>query len=214
MILGIIPAGGDGQRWGGTCLAKEMLPISKTETFLDHTICALHFGGADRIMLITNKEKIQMHAVHLGNSVDYRIRRETLWQSIMDSFSYEADWNLFAMPDTYYPKNIFDQTDMHIRDFNIGYFETLYPERFGVIIDGEIYDKQLLGTGEYSAWGVLCWSNLVVEFWLKNLDKIKNHTDAFNLAIKEFGYSSCKMDFYHDMAGWEDYEYYITGLEW
>jgi len=209
MVLGIIPAGGKAERFGG-CY-KEMLPRGKDQLLLNRTVTALNFGGADRILVISSKEKIGLHANLLGAGFDYQIKRDTLWQSIMGSFPYKADWNLFAMPDTYYPQDIFDKSDMHKTDFNLGCFTTSRPARFGVIEDGQIIDKQHLPTGNYQAWGVLCWSKLVVDYWLNNLDKIKTYTDAFNLAMKHFGFTTCKLDYYFDMASWDDYKYFVQG---
>jgi len=208
MILGIVPAGGKAKRFDG-CL-KEMLPCGKDQLMIDRTISAFNLGGADKVLVLTTAEKIGIHAAHLGAGYDYRIGRDTLWHSIMEAFAFKADWYLFAMPDTYYPMDVFDHSEMHRTDFNIGWFETMVPCRFGVLMDGEILEKPKLGTGIYRAWGTLCWTNKVVDLWLNNLDKINEHTDAFNLAIKEFGYQDYKMAYYHDMATWEDYSAFIA----
>lgn len=210
MILGIVPAGGNSDRFGG--YPKELLPIGKGQILIDRTITALNFGGAEKIVILSSAEKIGLHAKHLGTGFYYSVKRDDiLWHSIMATFSYGADWNLFAMPDTYYPQDVFDKPEMHQTDFNIGTFETIYPERFGVLIDGEIRDKEKLGAGVYTAWGVLSWSKRVFKFWLDNIADIKTHTDAFNLAIKEFGYSKYNMEYYHDMASWEDYKFFVQG---
>jgi hypothetical protein len=209
MILGIIPAGGKAERFGS--YPKEMLPCGKNQTLLDRTVMALNHGSADRILILTSPEKIAIHAGQLGPGYDYRISRDTVWHSIMESFAYQADWNLYAMPDTYYPQDVFDQSEMHRMDFNVGLFETTRADRFGVLIDGQIHDKEKLPPKTYLAWGVLCWTKNVVDFWLRNLEQIKTHTDAFNLAMKEFGYQACKVKYYFDMASWDDYKYFIQG---
>lgn len=212
MILGIIPAGGKAKRFGG--YPKEMLPYDNNNVLLDRTVTAMCFGGAGAYLVLTTKDKIAAHAGRLGAGYDFRISQDTLWKSLKISFGYKASWNLFAMPDTYYPQDIFDRPEMHQTDFNIGYFETIRPERFGVIQDGQIYDKYDFDSGNYMAWGALCWSEKVVRFWIDHISEIKNHTDAFNLAMKEYGYTLCRMDYYHDMASWGDYEKFVTGLEW
>jgi hypothetical protein len=126
-----------------------------------------------------------MHINHLGGQVDYRVKTsEVLWNSIAESFSYKARLNLFAMPDTFFPLEIF--TDLIPDNFMIGYFETAKPWRFGVLTDGGIKDKEHLPTGTYQAWGVLGWTKKVVDFWQGN--QYESHTEAFNAAIKEFGY--------------------------
>lgn len=209
MILGIIPAGGKAERFGG-CY-KEMLPCGNNQLLIDRTVMALNHGSAEQIIVLTTPEKIGIHAKHLGAGFDYRISRDTLWHSIMDTFSYKADWNLFAMPDTYYPQDVFDQSEMHRTDFNIGLFETTHPRRFGILENGCIQDKENLPPKTYLAWGVLCWSKNVIDFWLKNLDKIDTHTDAINLALREYGYQTYKMKYYFDIASWDDYKYLIQG---
>jgi len=215
MILGIIPAGGKARRWDG--YPKELLPSANGVTLLDRTVAAMNRGNADHVMLITNQEKVQMHVYQLGDKVSYHIKSdENLWDSITKSFIYRADWYLFAMPDTYYPKDIFTNPKMRERNFGLGVFDTYTPDRFGVLINGKIRDKEYLsGALPFEAWGTLNWSSAVVNYWISHLDEINSFTDALNLAIKKFSYHTCRMDYYFDMADWRKYADFVREVtEW
>jgi len=208
MKLGIVLAGGTADRWNN--YPKELLPVGNGITLLDRSISIMKDSGADKIMFMTNNYKEHIHRYMLKDSVDYfmRIGQRDIWYSIAESFIYDADWNLYAMPDTYYPTDAFK--DLCKNDFNIGWFKTYRPERFGVIYDSEILDKQRLPVGQYQAWGVLAWSKKVVDFWNKH-SEITTHTQAFNMAMAEFGFNMKELKFYYDMASWDDYKEFIQG---
>jgi len=107
------------------------------------------------------------------------------------------------MPDTYIP----DKLDIPDGDFVMGLFQTNQPERFGVVFDGQIYDKSDLFTDTSQlAWGFLSWSKRVADYWIENLDSIQNHTQAFNMAMKRFGYNTFYLDYYYDVSCFEDYK--------
>ena len=206
--LGVVPAAGKATRWGG--MLKEALPLSETESFISRTVRAMFAGNADACLVITSPEKIRSHSEALKRyDVIYRFQSEEgdLWQAIKESFIFNAKWNMFAMPDTFWPMGVFD-SQMFEQDFNIGCFETQKPNRFGILSGGQIIDKPDVA-GQYSAWGVLTWSRHIVNFWLENLSIIDNHTQAFNMAMKEFSFHSIEMPFYHDMASFVDYEDFI-----
>jgi hypothetical protein len=116
-----------------------------------------------------------------------------------------------AFPDTYYPADIFKRE--FAGDFNLILFETDEPERFGVVADDAIWDKSDLYTGHQHAYGAVVWSMEVVEFWKDHLDVIIDHTHAFNLAMTEFGFETYHMDYYHDMATFEDYVEFLRMRE-
>jgi hypothetical protein len=208
VILGIVLAGGNAERWQH--YPKELLPIGNGITLLDRTIDIMKDAGTDKVMFMTNIYKEYIHRYMLKDSVDYftRVGLRNIWYSIIDSFVYQADWNLYAMPDTYYPLDAFK--DLCKEDFNIGWFKTSRAERFGVISDNQIVDKQHLPAGQYQAWGVLAWSKKVVDFWMRH-SEITTHTQAFNMAMDEFGFSMKQLEFYYDMASWDDYKEFIQG---
>lgn len=202
MKLGIIPAGGKAERFGH-CL-KDMLPVANGKLLIDRTAEAMRNGGADKILVISSKDKLHIHRNYLGDDFDYCVKQsDSLWQSIMFSFFYSAEWYFFAMPDTYYPLDVF--LYLQEKEFNLGTHKTNMPKRFGVLINDQICDKCDLDPGYYQAWGVLAWTKAVVEFWKSRLDDIESFTDAFNMAMHYFGFHTFEMQYYRDMASWDDY---------
>jgi len=207
--LGIIPAAGRATRWGG--IYKELLPVKNGTCLLDHTLNAFRMADADACLLVTSKDKLLAHAGHLSNWLVYytiQTGEQDAWSAIAESLPLRARWNMYAMPDTYYPADIF--TKMPMVDFCIGYFETDIPDRFGILTECGIVDKMTIHDTQ-KAWGVLGWSSAVVDLWMRNINAIRTHTQAFNMAIDEFGYELVKMDYYHDMASFADYEGFIRG---
>lgn len=202
--LGIIPAAGVAKRWGG--IPKELLPVDEI-TLLDRTIMSMY--NADVILLITNEDKAAIHIQHLKNQpIYYAIQqgKNDIWSAIVESLPLSAKMTMFAMPDTYFNIDIFQK--MPDADFNIGYFETIESERFGIIRNNAIINKQKMA-GIQRAWGVLSWSNKVVDLWKHNIGKIENYTDAINMAMLEFGYSIIPLDYYEDIGSWEFYKQLI-----
>jgi hypothetical protein len=208
--LGIIPAAGKAERWRG--MPKELMPVDDV-TFIDRVIMSLYAGNADVILLVTNPEKAALHIQHLNNEpICYAIQqgKQDAWSAICESLPLNAGMNYYAMPDTYFDMDIFAR--MPEQDFNIGYFETDEPERFGVVTEfGGVVDKHPL-KGTQKAWGVLSWSYKVADFWKQNINRIETHTQAFNMAMKEFGYSMTKLEYYHDVANYEYYKRLLNGI--
>jgi len=203
--LGVIPAAGKAERWGG--LLKEFLPLQDGVTLMDRTLSALMIGGCDATLIITNRDKLQAHANHLKNWQMYyaiQLGAKDIWSAIMESLPMHGRMNYFAMPDTYYPINIF--TKMGNDHFNIGYADTDRPDQCGVLTEHGIVNKQQMPPGIYKGWGVLSWSGKVAQFWIENINNIKTYTQAFNMAIDNFGFSITKMDYFHNMHSWNDYK--------
>jgi hypothetical protein len=207
--LGIIPAAGKASRFDN--IYKEFLPHNQGQTMIQRVASAMY--NMDVIQVITNQEKIQFHANHLNkiDNVVFSLQKQNLdiWGAIIESFPLAARHNVFAMPDTCFPSKIID--DVIEDHFSIGYFETEKPERYGVLTENGIVNKTAMPPGKYSAWGVLCWSAAVVDFWLKDIDNIKTYTQAFNRAIDKFGFKLHKMDYYYDFASLKDYTDYMVG---
>jgi len=206
--LGIVPAAGKATRWGG--MLKEVLPLSEHESLISRVVRTMSIGGANTCLVITTPEKIRSHSEALKrHDVIYRFQSEDidLWGAIKESFTFMAKWNLFAMPDTFFPTSVFD-AEMFKRDFNLCAFDTNKPNRFGVVEGNQINDKPDI-IGWYPAWGVLTWSRSIIDFWVENINMIQNHTQAFNMAMQEFGFHLTKMPFYYDMATFTDYEEFI-----
>ena len=209
--LGIIPAAGRGERWGG--YMKELLPCGDSEWLLDRTVKVLAYGGADAVLIVTRPEKVAAHMAHMRGYTDvpvyYAIGGDTMWESIKASFCYPALRFWLAMPDTWFsiapPFKI-----PKLPHFQTGLFTTERPERFGILHNGQIINKPTnLPAGQYRAWGVLCWSSSVVNLWLNT--QPATYTDAFNEAIDHFGNQSFDLDEYHDMASIEDYWHWCGG---
>lgn len=206
--LGIIPAAGMGRRFGGAF--KELLPISNNETLLSRTLTFLTDIPVDHSLIITSANKYAAHALTADRFgallVQQMYRERDAWDAICESFAYAGDMNYYLQPDTYIParSNIGEIPE---GDFIMGLFTTARPERFGVLFDGAIHDKQDSFRGSIQiAWGLLAWSGAVVEFWKRHNEHILTQTQAFNMAIKEFGYNTFKLPFYYDVSCFEDYK--------
>lgn len=205
--LGIIPAGGKAVRFGG--IYKELLPISENECGLSRCIRSMRRGGAGKIVVATNW--IRYEHINLDVTV---LEGEYLgmWEVIehMESLGnyYNVNRYLFAMPDTVYPLDIFERMPKD-EPVCIGTFETAEPQRFGVIHDGRIVDKQKLEPGMYKAWGVWSWSGDVMPVLVDALRAKKDHTAAFNLILDAFGYHETEMKYYYDFASFEHYRDFL-----
>lgn len=216
-ITGVIPVAGKGSRWGG--YYKELLPTGKDEWFLDRTISSMKEAGADKICVVTAIEKMTTHATHIKEKYDgvfYVIQREStdIWGAMKESLPFATLINLFAMPDTYFPKDTFsdavdDFNENFETDFYLGIHETYNPERFGVIVNDVVKNKSttLPKDVAYPAWGTLLWTRRVAEFWMGRPQA--SYTDAINSAMAEFRWGLFEMEYYYDMARWEDYNDFI-----
>lgn len=207
MTLGIIPAAGEGSRWGQ--FQKELLPIGKEQWLIDCAVSALVTGGADKICIVTSPNKIHTHAQHFMKekyrdiNIFYIIQKDPsdLWGAIKATFPYTNGYNLFAMPDTLIPNFVFPYERKY--DFSLGLFTTDMPEKFGVFDGGRVFNKDPNITGVRKAWGLLSWSANVVEYW--KLCKPSNYTEAINKALEKFTYGTFTLPYYWDFASWEDY---------
>lgn len=215
--VGVIPAAGNGSRWGNDHVTggifKEMLPISVDQfdicyTLLDHTARAMWMGGANALVIVTNKAKVSTFARHLPwfdkTPTYYTIQRgdRDMWSAMIEACEFPADRYLFAMPDTLYPIDAFAKAPA--ADFTLGLFETDKPERFGVLHEDRVHNKSGRFLGKLPAWGLLTWSAACVEFWREN--EPPDYTAAINAAIDRFGLHTWPLAYYRDMATFEDYQ--------
>jgi dTDP-glucose pyrophosphorylase len=215
--VGIIPAAGKSERWGG--IIKELLPVGPYERLIDQALNAFLVAEVDRIVIVTNAEKIAHLASFLQDKlpfpVHYVLQRgdNDIWSAIETSFDLAGDLNLFAMPDTIIPLTTFYPVLNYQKgiDFFTGTFTTRRPERFGVFHGEQIVNKDAsLPKGVYQAWGVLAWSKKVVEFWQRQPQI--DYTDAINNTWDKFPRIKFPLDFYFDMASWEDYRAFIADI--
>jgi len=207
LIVGIVPAAGKAERFGG--LLKELLPWDTGESLLHRTVRIL-WTVSDAVIVISNPDKIAQHAQELeGFSDVYFVLQDgdTLLSGIR-SMTVEADYYFFAMPDTVFPENIFpenifpDSPDLNF--MMVGLFDTIEGHRYGVWRDGRIDDKNPENRGQLlKAWGVLGWPQSVMKILHETY--LTNHTDALNLALEQVKHYTIQMDSYHDVADYEAY---------
>jgi len=205
MRLGILPAAGKSTRWGG--YPKELLPISNGQTFIARAIDSLQLSNCDVIAIVTSQAKISMHAHHIEGSrnIVFAIQQgEELWGAITTAVEFPADEYYFMMPDTFLPLEPFP-TSLS-KSFGLGLFATEEPGRFGVLRDGIIVDKQP-SSQPGRAWGTLAWTRSVVEYWKK--ESYRSHTDAFNDAMRVFGYDEWHLDYYYDIGNMTHYAEFL-----
>lgn len=208
--LGIIPAGGRAERFGGTF--KELLPAGEA-SLLCRTVGVLRAGAAGQVVVLTTPDKAAAHMKSLDglHGVCLLQSHEVLFKSILLACEIPASWYLFAMPDTLLPEETFyRKLD---GDFMLGLFKTDKPERFGVWGGTGINDKDLSlkGTTQW-AWGAAVWSRRVVDFWMSLGETAPNHTVAFNLAMTRFGCGTFELPFYYDVASWPDYQRLVADV--
>lgn len=215
-ILGIIPAGGMSERFYG--VYKELLPIGPSECGLTRCIYSMLSADANQIVIATTEERMkeQKRFVDPDDNCVFIWRRfDDLWEFISEiANAYPADVYYFAMPDTIYPIDVFERMPVD-QPVCVGTFQTFQPERFGVIQDQSILDKQLeLGDGiePFTAWGVWSWSGDVMNVLVETLRYKQDHTKAFETIIRIFGYHKVEMEYYYDFASFEYYREYLCSI--
>jgi len=201
MRLGILPAAGKAERWGG--YPKELLPISQGDTLLSRSLRSLQLCGCDNVLVVTNPSKSQLHAYHLRQcgSVLFAIQQgEELWGAISTAIQIPADEYYLVMPDTYVPMK--PLPPILGESFTLGLFETTEPERFGAIREDRIVDK-LPGEIPCLAWGTLAWKRAVADYW--QTMGYSGHTEAINDAMSVFGYGTWSLEYYYDIGSMDRY---------
>jgi dTDP-glucose pyrophosphorylase len=197
--LGVIPAGGKASRWGG--YLKELLPLYEGHWLIDHTVAAMERAEVDAILIVTSEAKLAPLASHLARRLWYA----PILYAIEDHGLDIADEYLFAMPDTFYPPAAFQVRPES--DFSLAIHQTASPERFGILQGNQVINKREHPPGVYDAWGLIAWSGRVAELW--RAADIGNYTEAINAAIEGFGLNTWRIDYYHDMATFDDYREWI-----
>lgn len=203
--LGIIPAAGVAKRFGG--VFKELLPIGETMTLLSRTVDTLEMIPVDKTVVVTNPLKIAAHAVALhGRNVTFitQIDKPDIWGAIASTLNIDADWYYFIMPDTMQEQGRFPLFPDH--RFMLGLFETFDPQNYGVLLNGEIVNKNQALIPPQTAWGTLVWSRECVELWKKYLTDIRDYTHAFNMAMEQLGWGTYSLSYYFDCGTFERYK--------
>lgn len=208
----IILAGGKGTRFNGT--VKELLPISDTESVIDCSINAAITWGADRIIIISNPDKIQYHTKHFsqdkynGLNIVYKVQYSgEMWNGLCLAMEDATEHNAMFMADTLFSYRALEYVPTE--DIVFGIFRTFAPARYSVFIDGKIVTKDKdLPNREYTAWGCLTFTKAVVDYWR---GKEYNHYDkAFNDAMEVFNYGSFSMGEYRDIGTLGSYVEYLS----
>ncbi len=203
--LGIIPAAGVAKRFGG--VFKELLPIGETMTLLSRTVDTLEMIPVDKTVVVTNPLKIAAHAVALhGRNVTFitQIDKPDIWGAIASTLNIDADWYYFIMPDTMQEQGRFPLFPDH--RFMLGLFETFDPQNYGVLLNGEVVNKNQALIPPQTAWGTLVWSRECVELWKKYLTDIRDYTHAFNMAMEQLGWGTYSLSYYFDCGTFERYK--------
>jgi hypothetical protein len=214
-MLAIIPAGGRAERFGG--IFKELLPIGEREYLLSSAIERSAKLGADRFLVVSNADKAAAHANFVqtrlaGYNVTLTVRRACdteLWAGLRPTLPLCAESNLLVFPDT-----VFETSDsIPACDFALGLFETAEPWRFGVLADGQIRDKDASLRGSHRAYGCVYWSAAVArDWWIRDRARAyESHTEAFNEAMRVFGYRTFVISSYYDLGNWASYQAFVRG---
>lgn len=197
--LGIIPAAGKATRFGG--IVKELLPLPDGRSLLEHAVSRLSF--CDRVVVVTNHRKTEAHKRVLDDDIilQDQIGYE-LWGAIQTVYqTFDADRYYMTMPDTWIDPSAFDEVPNN--SFALGYFFTMTPERFGVLKDGYVVDKDEEATRPAQAWGALAWDRHVCEIWDER--KPENYTQAINLALSNVDWGTWQIGRYYDCANMQRY---------
>lgn len=209
MNVGIIPAAGRAERFGGTM--KDLLPLGG-QALINRTYGILK-KRCDQIAIVSNIERVEYHAKTIGPEAIFLLQKNThadIYGAMYAAITYTlADYYFFSMPDTVIPLDAFDNAPEC--DFALGTFETTKPERFGCIRDGQVVNKNQFLTPPQTAWGVLVWSDAVAQRWRENPDF--TYTQAINMAMTVFGFQTFPLEYYYDISNEEEY-YYALDRHW
>ena len=203
--LGIIPAAGRAERFDG--VLKELLPCGGGETFLSRCYRILRLC-CGRVIVVSNSAKIGQHVAALGDRAWYAINdrpESDMWWSIEKALPIFAKRYYFAMPDTYFPVEAFNYHNPEI-DFVLGVHRTDKPERFGMIRDNRIVNKQPGLPG--LAWGVFSFSDKIRHAWMMHC--LVDYTDAINKAMSLFDWRMDKLEYYYDIANLDSYAEFLN----
>ena len=199
--VGIIPAGGNAVRFGGAL--KELLPLNRADCGLSR--CADAMRPAE-LLLFSNKKKAQIHREIVPDATIITEPQADLWEVVYTAAATTfADWYLFAMPDTVFPLDVFQQ-DI-ISSTMVGVFDTKKTGRFGIFVDNlRIIDKPDFGG---MAWGVWAWSYEAMKTLSQACRQYKNLTKALNVMLERHGVEMRELEYYYDFAAMEDYTEFL-----
>lgn len=203
MKCGIIPAGGKATRWGG--FPKEFLPTGNSWTLLEKMFLLQQRALVDRIYLVSSQEKEPLHRWWL-ESRGWPNISILLADSVKDAILVALTANgpadyIFSMPDTWTDIPLFPET--LDKPLMLGIFSTNQSERFGMLRDDVIVDKQQGEPG--MAWGAFMFNEDVAKMWLRKQNSYTDHTEMLNAALSEFDWGTWQINTYRDIASYYDY---------
>ena len=212
--LGIIPAAGKADRFGG--IAKELLVAKDGTTLLQHAVSQLSF--CDLVLVITTDDKFVIHSKICGDCMFTQQFGDGFINAVFTGLQIEADRYFVVMPDTVFAPSVLDifGKDIEAGGYNYfyGYFMTRYARRFGVKIGSLWRDKPDLpdlAEPNYKAWGMFGVGRDMRDRWieLRERDPGLDIPDLMTYSESNGRISSGKMTSYHDMASIEDYKEYL-----
>ncbi len=215
-MLAVIPAGGRADRFGG--IYKECLPIGENEYLLTSALRQAQRLGATDFAITTRVEKIATHMGLLGRhcrdlnpQAFIQTDADDLWGAIRLTFPLRRE-SILVLPDTVFTT----RERIPQADLAFGVFTTNEPRRFSVLSGGGIlFTKSKVLTGPQQAWGTVYWSAEVAAYWRMWEDAngpFLSYDNAFQYAIREFGYKTFKLDSYFDLGTWGAYSGYVRNL--
>lgn len=202
-LVGLVPAGGKGNRLAPLPGSKELFPIGfmpvavngrlerRPKPICMNVIESMLAAGVSQLIVVINTDKMDIlrylrgGAQH-GLSVSYLVQ-ENAWGmpfalNLAEPWVAEATV-MFGMPDTLFqPADAFTRLlaahESQRADLTLGLFPTTKPERFGMVA----FDQtgRMLYTIDKPAqsdltfmWGLACWSPVFTNFMSRYIENIK-----------------------------------------
>ena len=194
--LGIIPAAGKAERFGG--IAKELLPSRNGSPLIVETLLRMIDFQIDTHIVVTTAAKCCGHVAHsLDDTLFLRQNNAGLSGAVFDvmsAFRFCKANYLLMMPDTDYSSTEIPDLGRKLDKVQLGIFTTRKPERFGVLKDGRIFDKDKTLSGKQKAWGWVAWHSDWISSGLE-LDMLltKPFDHVLNYLIENHGYETYKI---------------------
>ncbi len=210
-IRAIIAAGGKSSRFNG--IYKELLLANNNDTFLDLNIKKCLDLGCNEIIIVTNEEKITLHAKSIvRNKLNDKIKLviqsnqdNDLLGAIKLGQSLECN-NLLLMADTYFVSDF----SFANKPFTFGIFQTYFPQYFTTISkSNRLYSKGFASdeSAPFNAWGCVYW-NIDVANYISTKINI-DHDIVFQECIDRYGIDFFPITDYYDIGDLNRYSKYL-----
>ncbi len=211
----IVLSAGHAARFNG--VLKELLPIDDNRVVLDTSIDAARVWKADRIVIVSNPDKVAQHVKHFQqdkysdlNIVFKNNSAGEMWDSLCKGLEESTELNLMLMADT-----VFNYHTLHTTPnapLSFGTFPTTAPGNYSVFVDGKIVtkDKNLnLAEVTFKAWGCVIFNHAVAGHW--KYHQFTHYDEAFNSGIQNY----CNVEYfsiapYYDIGILSRYVKYLS----